>query len=93
MLVYANMRHFFPTTVLLVMGIAAVAAHAHDTDRRPTKSVAFVGGGGKSLHARVGTQFVDRTALKQAVEEWCLGSATATTTYGDITAWDVRTHI
>jgi hypothetical protein len=33
----------------------------------------------------------DKSALKAAVEAWCTDSAAATTTYGDINAWDVRT--
>jgi len=38
-----------------------------------------------------GFQPADRTALKTAVESWCSNSVTATTTYGDINSWDVRT--
>ena len=38
-----------------------------------------------------GFQPADRTALKAAVEAWCTDSTVATTTYGDINTWDVRT--
>jgi hypothetical protein len=31
--------------------------------------------------------------LTTALEAWCTNSATATSTYGDINTWDVRTRI
>jgi hypothetical protein len=37
-------------------------------------------------------QPADRTELKAAVEAWCTNSTTASTTFGNISAWDVRTR-
>jgi len=39
-----------------------------------------------------GFQPADRTSLKHAVNAWCSNSDAATTTYGDINTWDVRTR-
>jgi surface protein len=45
------------------------------------------------VSATHGFQPSDRTTLKTAVEAWCTDEAAATTVYGDINTWDVRTRI
>ena len=77
-----------PTASLSVESTTAPSSEPTGTPAGQPSSVPTV-----TVTSASGFQPADRTALKTAVEAWCTDESAATTTYGDINTWDVRTRI